>query len=106
MDAFASKLGTAPNYATLAGHSSEHGPVEITVRRAGGKSPAALAAEYRARLVAMGVTGLAPLPEQRPHQPDPVHEAHLWCNPAKQVLECHVCGGTAPSPNETTAKKW
>lgn len=100
-------LGDAPNYVSMAVHGAKCGSLIVTVQRASGKSPHELASEYRKRLESMGVTDLAPLPEQpRKHQPNPASRPHIFIDTVDHRFECRGCGGSAPCPEETAASRW
>jgi hypothetical protein len=107
VEAFAETLGEAPNYVSASFTSPVQGRIVVTIQRERGKAPYELAEEYRARLEAMGVTDLAPLPPvPEKHNPNPVDSPHIFLNAATQQFECRNCGGAAPCPEETTASRW
>lgn len=49
----ATTLGPAPNFVTMTVHHPDQGPIEVTVRRAWGKTVAAVQAELKAEIIAL-----------------------------------------------------
>lgn len=49
----ANSLGEAPNFVTMTVHHPDEGPIEVTVRRAWGKTVAAVQAELKAEIIAL-----------------------------------------------------
>lgn len=109
---FAGLLGDAPNFVTMTADHPDHGELRITVRRGTGKDPEVLCQEYRARLEAMGVTDLAPLPPARSQElveepSSPIENgSHIMICQRPASIRCERCGGSEPLSGPMPGPIW
>jgi hypothetical protein len=95
-------LGDAPNYVAMDVSSADGPTMTITVQRTSANGPHRLAEQYRARLEAMGVTDLAPLPPKLEAHAPWIRDPHLVLNARAEQVECRKCGAMAAHPNDST----